>query len=136
MSDKIGIGKSELPPIAEILDRASTALANYQAHGFDTRNGILFARALIASGARATALEKEVERMRAVLDVCHRGIDSLWNAYHSGAWELNHHHDKDDRPCPEDDTCECEGREAATLLSKASGMLTSWSRIDAAKESA
>ena len=78
----------------------------------------------------------ELERMREILDICHRGIDSLWNAYHSGAWEMNHHDDDNDRPCPEDDTCECGGREAATLLSKASGMLTSWARIEAAKEPA
>lgn len=91
---------------------------------------------LLASHARAEKLEKEFERMREILDVCHRGVDALWNAYHSGAWEMNHHDDDDDRPCPEDDTCECEGREAATLLSKASGMLTSWSRIEAAKEPA
>ena len=80
------------------------------------------------------ALAAEKENAREILAVCHEGIDALWKAYHSGAWEMNHHEDVNDVPCPEDDTCECEGREAARLLSKASGLLTSWTRIDALKD--
>ena len=74
---------------------------------------------------------EELERLREIAEACHAGIEALWKAYHAGAWEINHYDDDNGVPCPEDDTCECEGNEAARLLSKASGLLTSWARIDA-----
>ena len=101
-------------------DLEPTPLCNLCAH--DAAE--LLARALLAATARA-------EKMAGVVEACSAGLDALWNAYHSGAWEMNHYDDDNDVPCPEDDTCACEGNEAARLLSKASGLLTSWKRIDA-----
>jgi hypothetical protein len=64
------------------------------------------------------AAHAEIERLHPLVEACRAGLDALWSAYHAGAWEMNH-----DVSCPEDDTCECEGHDAAQLLSKASALL-------------
>ncbi len=73
----------------------------------------------------ALSLSARCDSMSAVVRACDAGLTALWKAYDEGSWEMNH-----DEDCPMDDTCDCDCAEAARLLSKASGLVTSRMRID------
>jgi hypothetical protein len=73
---------------------------------------------VLALLADLLAARARVEQMERVVRLAHEATRALWESYHDGGWEMVHHEDDAGRDCPEDDTCECGGRNAADLLSK------------------
>ncbi len=138
------------PKLSVLIQRALTELRDCRAeyaqyvkerHNHDATSAKLnearekmLSLAVMAATAAAKERDAALSRIAAtdrVVEACDAGLTALWDAYDAGSWEMHHHEDDNGLDCPEDDTCECDGKHAANLLSKATGMVTSWMRIRA-----